>query len=73
MCFSVEWLFHLAVVAVVIVAAIMIVQLLLPSIVGIPAVFMQIIRILIWAAVAIVLIWFLYDLLICSGFLRMRG
>lgn len=68
MCFSAEWLVHLAIIAIIVIAAVLIVQVVLaqfPSIFSGP--FAQIIKIVVWAIVAICVLIFLVDLIQCAG------
>ena len=77
MCFSTEWLIHLAIIAIIVIAAILIVQVVLgqfPGIFGGP--FAQIIKIVIWAIIAIAALIFLVELVECAigsgGFHRLN-
>jgi hypothetical protein len=72
MCFSPEMLFQLAILVVLIVAAVALLRLLMPSLgltLGEP--FNQIIHILVWAIVAIMIIVFMWKLAACSGLMRL--
>jgi hypothetical protein len=72
MCFSPGMLFQLAILIVIVVAAIALIQLVLPSLgLSIGAPFDQIIRILIWAVVCIMVIVFIWRLAECSGLMRL--
>ena len=74
MCFSLAWFFSLLVWLVFVCAAVAILHILVPwflSWVGFVdptgGRVMQIIRIIIGAILLIVLIWFIYDLIVCAG------
>ena len=72
MCFSPEMLFQLAILVVLIVAAVALLRLLMPSLgltLGEP--FNQIIHILVWAILAIMIIVFMWKLAVCSGLMRL--
>ena len=67
MCFSVDWLVHLAVLAIIVIAAVAILQVVLAQFPGVfSGPFAQIIRIVIWAIVAICILIFLVDLIECA-------
>ncbi len=67
MCLSTEWLVHLAILAIIIVAAVAIVQVVLGQFPGVfSRPFAQIIRIVIWAVVAICVLVFLVELIQCA-------
>jgi uncharacterized membrane protein len=70
MCFGPEALIQLAIAVVVIIAAIALVRLVLPTF-AMPAPYAQAINILIWALVAIVVIIFIAKLFACAGFMRL--
>ena len=73
MCFSTEWLVHLAIIAIIVVAAVAIVQVVLGQFPGIfSGPFAQIIRIVIWAVVAICLLVFLVELTAVRAWRRIR-
>jgi hypothetical protein len=68
MCFSLGWVEHLLVWLVVICAVVAIVQLLLPLIITpLGGVVAQIIKIVLWAVVAIAVIYVCFDLISCVG------
>jgi hypothetical protein len=72
MCFSPELLFQLAILVVVVIAAVALLRLLMPSLgltIGEP--FAQVIRILVWAVVCIIIIIFIWKLAICSGLMHL--
>ena len=72
MCFSPDMLFQLAILVVIIVAAISLVRLVLPSLgISIGAPFNQIIQILVWAVICIIVIVFIWKLAACSGLMRL--
>ena len=71
MCFSAEMLFQLAILIVIILAAVALIRLLLPSLgVSLGEPFASVIRILVWAVVCIIIIVFLWKLAICSGLIE---
>lgn len=70
MCLSAGFLFQLAIVIVIIIAAIALLRLVLPSL-AMPPAFQQAINILIWAVVAICIIVFIWRLAECSGLMRL--
>jgi len=69
MCFSWQWLGHLLVWLVIVVAIITIIRILVPWLLslagGVPAPIMAIINVVLWAIVAIACIWIVVDLLSC--------
>jgi hypothetical protein len=72
MCFSPEMLFQLAILIVIVLAAVALVRLLLPALgVTLGPPFDQVVRILIWAVVAICIIVFIWRLAVCSGLMRL--
>jgi hypothetical protein len=72
MCFSAGMLFQLAILIVIVVAAIALIRLVLPSLgITLEPPFAQIIHILIWAVVTIMIIVFIWKLFECSGLLRL--
>ena len=70
MCLSAAFLFQLAIIIVIIVAAIALIRLVLPTL-AMPPQFQQAINILIWAVVAICIIVFIWRLAECSGLMRL--
>jgi hypothetical protein len=65
-------LFQLAILIVIIIAAIALIRLVLPSLgVSIGPPFDQVIRILVWAVVTIMIIVFIWKLAECSGLMRL--
>lgn len=68
MCFTTDWLIHLAVLAIIIVAAVAIFQVVLAQFPGIfSGPFAQIIRIVIWAIIGICILLFLAGLIQCAA------
>lgn len=65
MCFGLGFLEQLLIWAVVIGVIFAVVQLVIPSIPGLPAIIVQVLRIVLWAAVLIMVIYFVFDLLGC--------
>lgn len=68
MCFSLEWVGHLLVWLIVVCAVVAIIRLLVPLVASwLPggAVVVQIINIVLWAVVAIAVVWMIVDLLSC--------
>jgi hypothetical protein len=76
MCFSAAWFVNLLVWLIVICAVVAIFRLVLPTVLGWLGVagtlVMQVLNIILIAFVLIVLVWFCYDLLLCSSSMRMR-
>ena len=76
MCFSAAWFFNLLIWLIVICAVVAIFRLILPTVLGwlgvAGSLVMQVLNIILIAFVLIVLIWFLYDLLICAGGMGVR-
>jgi hypothetical protein len=76
MCFSAAWFVNLLVWLIVICAVVAIFRLVLPTVLGWLGVagtlVMQVLNIILIAFVLIVLVWFCYDLLLCSSSMRVR-
>jgi len=69
MCFSLDWIMHLLIFLVCVGAVVAIVKLLLPMVMGplgpMGALILQILWIILWAAVLIFIIYFAFELLAC--------
>lgn len=65
-CFTLGFLEQLIVWVIVITAVVMIIQLLIPLVAGPLGAFSQVIRIALWAVVAIMIVYFIFDLLSCA-------
>jgi len=68
-CFSLQWIGHLLVWLIVVIAVVTIVRILVPWLLslagGIPAPIMAIINVILWAIIAIAVVWIVVDLLSC--------
>lgn len=72
-CFTLGWFENLLVLLVIIVGVVAVVRLLIPwllSLVGTPpggGIIVQVLQIILWCVIAIIVIYFVFDLLECGG------
>jgi hypothetical protein len=69
MCFSMEWIEHILILAVVVIAVVAIIKILialvLPQLGWVGSIIMQVLNIVMWAVIAIFVIIFCFDMISC--------